>query len=200
MSNNVSDMTEVIDNVSGTAKRGRGRPRKSITNNLPETIDHVPDTTEPEAYFGKGDYVNVALYIDQRIYKAMKIMAIRDDTSLKSLINEALLEWMKWLHKAARSEAKVANKVAIEKSLKEIEAIVKNWRGRKYAAMLNRMQKRRFIIARRKWKDKYPGMPLSEYKKRGRPPNSVPDTTANSLFVSDPEAPKTDPLRPISLS
>jgi hypothetical protein len=135
-------------------------------------------TTEPKAYFGKGIYVNVCLDIDQKIYKAMKIMAIHEETSLKRLINEALITWLKWLYRAARDETKIEDMETIEKNLQEIETLVKDWRGKKHAAMMNRIQKSRFTAARRKWKEKYPGMPLSSYIKRGRKPNNVPDMIA----------------------
>jgi hypothetical protein len=172
MSNNVPDTIEATDNVPETAKRGRGRPRKT---------DNVSDTAEPNAYFGKGNYINVTLYVDQKIYKAMKIMAIDEETSLKRLINEALATWVKWLYRAARDEAKTEDKAVLEKDLQAIESLVRGWRGKKYAIRMNRIQKSRFIAARRKWKDKYPGMPLSGYNKKKTGPkpkvDNVPDIT-----------------------
>ena len=75
----------------GTAKRGPGRPPGS------------PNKYHYREY-DTGTYSNVTLHLDKKVWAAIRIMAIKEETPITELVSEALATWLKWLARAAREE------------------------------------------------------------------------------------------------
>lgn len=156
-------MTE--NNVPGTTKRGRGRPRNAI----------------PTQYWGKDAYYNVTLHIDPKVGKALKVMAIREEISIGRLVSEAVAAWLKWLAKANVAEAKDQDKLdqleELEKELQEMVTVQSEYRKQERKKKeLSRDQKERYWKSLRKykrWRKDFPDRPwpwAGEHDaKRGRP-------------------------------
>ena len=81
--------TKVCTIEPGTTKRSPGRPPGS------------PNKYHEE---GEGEYSNVTLHLNKKVWAAIRIMAIQDETTITQLVSEALVTWLKWLARAAKEE------------------------------------------------------------------------------------------------
>ena len=95
-------------------------------NHIPETnriINNVPETIKPK-YYGQGKYNNVTLRLDPQLFQSIKFMAVREHTTIVSLVSEAIATWIKWLRKAARQEAVMEEAEKTAEELKEATKIL----------------------------------------------------------------------------
>jgi hypothetical protein len=84
-------------------KEGRGR--QTMNNNIPDT----------EETFRRA---SITIYMDERVMTKMRFMAYRENTTITSLISEALATYLKWMKKAELEE-KAMDKA--EKTKQELE-------------------------------------------------------------------------------
>ena len=94
-----------------------------MTNNVPETteMDNVPETTK---YYGQGKYDNVTFRFDPQLFRVIKIMAVKENTTIVSLVSEAVATWIKWLRKAEHQEAVLEEAEKTAEELKEATRIL----------------------------------------------------------------------------
>jgi hypothetical protein len=120
-----------------------------ITGNVP--ANHVPETTKlPKRYWGEGDYLNVCLHLDKGVHKRLKIMAIQQETTIMELVNEALVTWVKWLHKVATDDEKGPSKLEID----DVNRLYHEVMREKHKSKM-----RKALESRRAWHRTYPGKP-----------------------------------------
>lgn len=190
--NNASGTTESADNVPETnsPKRGRGRPRKAIADNVAE-INNVPKkrgpgrprNAIPTKYYGEGGYYNITLHIDPKVGKALKIMAIREEISIGRLVSEAVAAWLKWLAKANVEEAKKQDRLDqledLEKELQEMidvqSAYRKQERKKKEFSREQKERHKKALKKYKKWIKEFPDRPwpwFGEHKLEGTIPSS----------------------------
>jgi hypothetical protein len=146
-----------------------------MDNNVPETIvtDNVPETTKI-----KNPRGSTTFYIDPKIYKRIKLMAVREECTISSLINEALITWVKWLAKAAKDEAKdEAEKEATELEIQIAKEIMRD----KGYTMINSARRNRNWALHNvgSWRAMHPGKPWPGYfgnKKKVEKMKDIPKT------------------------
>lgn len=61
----------------------------------------------------------IALHVDIRIWKTIKIAATREETTISAIAEEALMSWFKWIKKAELEEAQENEKIRIQAELDE---------------------------------------------------------------------------------
>jgi len=62
-------------------------------------------------------YDNVTVPLDPVIYRAVKVMAMDEETSISNIMGEAIACWMKWMRKAEYREQLKENKDAEEAAI-----------------------------------------------------------------------------------
>lgn len=125
--------------------RGRGRPRKPITYQSPEIL-HVTGIRMPDG-----------------LWKALKHRAIRDNTTVSALINEALSTWLRWLCKAELKDVESEEERAALDA--ELQVAVEAWKQTVMNQRLALRKKKRatkFLKAirnRHNWVREFPDRP-----------------------------------------
>ena len=134
----------------GEVKSKRGRPRNLV----------------PREYWGKDAYFNVCLHLDKSLSTSLKIMAIREQTTVSKLASEAIAAWMKWLAKAERDEAVGEEKEAAERRFREAADLLYALRNKniKTSLMVRMEVKKReklekALKSRKSWHRIYPDKP-----------------------------------------
>ena len=61
----------------------------------------------------------VSLYLRPSIYRKIKRLAVKNDTTITSIVAQAIWEWLKWIRKAEIEEN--INEVKAKKDLGEIQ-------------------------------------------------------------------------------
>lgn len=172
-----------------------------MTDNVPSTTDNVPETTKrhpgrpkgvpsTKRYWGE-EYCTVNLHLDRRVHKLFKIMAIRADTPLLHLVNEALVAWVMWIAKAERNEGE--DKDRANKEFNEAADLLYELRREKQKSSLavrlavaKRERMEKAVTSRRIWQKTYPGTrwpgvgKQPEWLKKenwAKQPDNVPETT-----------------------
>lgn len=103
----------------------------------------------------KQNYSNVTLHLDSRVWRSLKRMAVRENTPITALCNEAIATWLKWLAKVAMEEAKIEEK----------EAWAQEWENAKQLVtqLRQRTARRNKLLGGKKtraaWHRKYPHKP-----------------------------------------
>lgn len=132
------------------------------TNNVPRTTHQK----HPEKY-----KTITVFHTNEKIIKALKIIAIQEGATYQSIVEEALATWLKWMRKAERAEA-IAERLA-EKEVKLAEAsalladIIKERKKRKYGKVWQAKQR---ATTRRIMKTKFPGMKFPPLKPKKKSP------------------------------
>lgn len=125
--------------------RKRGRPKKLITYQPPEIL-HVTGIRMPDG-----------------LWKTLKHRAIRDNTNVSALVNEALSTWLRWLCKAELKDVESEEERAVVDA--ELQVAIEAWKQTVLKKRLLLSQKKRatkFMVAirsRRNWAREYPDRP-----------------------------------------
>jgi hypothetical protein len=93
--------TMATDNIPGTAKKE--------SNEMDYNIPGTEETFRRSA---------ITLYMDERVMTKLRFMAYRENTTITSLISEALATYLKWMKKAELEEQAIEK---AEKTKQELE-------------------------------------------------------------------------------
>ena len=118
--------------------------------------------TRKKTYWEQGELVPVTVRLNARVWKSIKLMAIREGSSIGDLVGEALVSWMKWLAKESRDELEGEAKAVKEKellALGELLLKVEEHKTMRIARAGKREKYRRAIKSMRNWQKEYPGRP-----------------------------------------
>lgn len=110
-------------------------------------------------YWGEGDYYNVCLHLDPRVWKTLRKMAIDDECTAGSLASEAIVFYIKYLRKIALQEEKVADKLLAEQEYEEaLETMLSLWHKKRSlkAAKSKKKNDAKALLSRRAWHRRYP--------------------------------------------
>ena len=93
------------------------------SNNVSESSSNASSkVSECHKYWRK--YNNVTLHLDPRVWRVMKKMAGKEDCTVSSVVNEALMSWVKWIYQVQVEEGLVEEKERIEGELREAEDLI----------------------------------------------------------------------------
>ena len=105
-------------------------------------------------YWGQGNYHNVTLHLNPSVWKAVRIMAVKEECYITDMVNEALATWLKWIKKAEEVEE--------EGEIREATQLLHEMKMRQRlsrARMAKNDKKTRALRSRHDWERIYPGKP-----------------------------------------
>jgi hypothetical protein len=130
-------------------------------NEFCHPVYNVPGTPK-KSYWERGELIPVTVRVNAQVWKSLKLMAVREKTSIGDLVGEALVSWMKWLAKASREELEGEAKEAKEKELLELGKLllkVEDHKAMRVARAGRRDKYERARKSMRQWRKEYPGRP-----------------------------------------
>ena len=94
--------------------------RQMLTTHIPETTKEIGELKAQR----KLHYNNVTFRFNSALFQEIKLMAVKENTTIISLVNEAVSTWIKWLRKAEHEEAIMEEAEKTKEELKRAEKIL----------------------------------------------------------------------------